>query len=241
MIVLSLDTSTLQSCIGFIEYDRETIIRQTALSAPAQPGHAETLVRRIEICLECSGHEIGDLDLLVFGRGPGTFTGLRIGLSTVKGICLAEGIPLIGVSSLKALALGACASGLVGTVIDARRGELFCALYRVETEAGSATAEPLLDERVARADVCLDALAEAACAQPLTLVGNGVFPYRKEVAQRFGTNARVGPAHNHWINPVVLAAEGLERYNVRGGDDLDTVQPVYLREPDAKLPKPPAR
>ncbi len=238
MLILSLDTSTLQSCVGWIEREEGVIVRQASLSAPAGPGHAETLVSRIEMCLELGGHAIRDLDLLVFGRGPGTFTGLRIGLSTVKGICLAEDIPLVGVSSLEALALGTSPPGLVAAIVDARRGELFYGLYQVEARDELPMARPAAPERVDKASTCLEILARETAGQPLTVIGSGVFAYRTQLTRHLGDRARIGSAQEHWIHPVALAAAGLSAYDESGGDDLDSVQPVYLREPDAKLPKP---
>jgi N6-L-threonylcarbamoyladenine synthase len=237
MLVLAFDTSTLIGSLGWISVPRETPVRRVEAFAestmPADPGHAETLLERIEALLASGGHGVEDVELVVYGRGPGTFTGLRIGLSTAKGLALARGVPLIGLSSLESLALSAGADGLVAPVIDARRGEIFTALYEITRDAGRPAARPMADERVIEPSAFAQVVAGARDRAPVLLIGNGVDRYPAEL-EPFGVP---GPARASAVSAYWMAVNGLERFLDRGGDDPRTVEPVYLREPDARLPQ----
>lgn len=237
MLVLAFDTSTLIGSLGWISARREAPVERLDAFAeaalPASPGHAETLLERIDALLETGGHRIEQVELVVYGRGPGTFTGLRIGLSTAKGIALARGVPLIGLSSLECLALSAGAAGLVAPVIDARRGEIFTGLYEISLTAGRPEARRLADDRVIEPSAFGQLLEEIGADRPPLLIGNGVARYPDELA----AHGVIGPARTSAVSAYWMAVVGLERFLDRGGDDPRTVEPVYLREPDARLPR----
>lgn len=238
MLVLAFDTSTLTGAVGWIRAPREAPVTRVEASAecamPALPGHAETLIERIGATLASGGHRVEEVDLVVFGRGPGTFTGLRIGLSTAKGLALARGVPLKGLSSLECLALSAGVDGPVAPVIDARRGEIFTAIYEVTLECGRPTARPLTDERVIAPSGFAALVAEARLDRPVQLAGNGAQRYRDQLA----AGGALLPGRSSAASAYWMAVTGLERFVESGGDDPATVEPVYLRQPDARLPDP---
>jgi tRNA threonylcarbamoyladenosine biosynthesis protein TsaB len=234
MLVLSFDTSTPMSAVGWAELDasgsRPEAVRFASFVAPAEPGHAETLLDRMLAALSSGGFALKDVELLAFGRGPGTFTGLRIGLGTAKGLALAFGTKLVGISSLEALALSAGSNGLVAPLIDARRGELYAALYDVRTEGATLVA----GEQVVRPEGLADLLRPHAAAGPIRFVGNGARRY-PEAVRALG---ELAPLDASVADPLRLALAGALRFLARGADDPLALEPSYLREPDAKLPKP---
>jgi tRNA threonylcarbamoyladenosine biosynthesis protein TsaB len=226
MLVFALDTSTLQGSYGWIRVASSSpekgVHSFSTLQAPAAPGHAETVLRRMT-------------DLLVYGRGPGTFTGVRIGLSTIKGVAAACDTPVIGISSLEALALSSERAGLVAPIIDARRKELFSALFHVTLNAnGWPEASPVVTEWVAPAPKVVEKLKSAAGNREVSLCGNGVEPYRNALTD--GLFATVLPETASAPCPFWMARIGHRRFLEKGPDDLASVEPVYLREPDARLP-----
>jgi tRNA threonylcarbamoyladenosine biosynthesis protein TsaB len=239
MLVFALDTATLQGSYGFVEISdaasESEVIRFASLSAPAAPGHAETAIERMQQVLLSGGFSLKDIDLIVFGRGPGTFTGVRIGLSTVKGVALAANARVIGISSLEALALSSQRSGLVVPLIDAKRKELFGAVYEVShTGSGRPEARPVMTERVAPSEKMIDAVKQHIGADRAYLTGNGIPPY--EASLLSGLNAMILPRDVWAPSPFWMARVGHRRFLEHGPDDLDGVEPVYLREPDARLP-----
>jgi len=241
MLVLALDTSTLVGTVGWVKTKSPTsnapVEAFAECTAPSNPGHAETLLSRIELVLSYGNHRIKDVNLIVFGLGPGTFTGLRIGVSTVKGMGLAQHIPIVGMSSLYALALSTTETGLVATLIDARRSELYAALYDVTQTDNRPLATPVMDEWVGPKDMVIAELKEKASKDNLFLTGNGIEPYQDQIAAAFKTSGVILPRKSWVPSPFWMARIGLNRFNEKGPDDLATVEPKYLREPDAKLPK----
>lgn len=241
MLIVAIDSSTLQGSTGWIDTRgssaRAKVESFAEISLPAAPGHAETLIGRIEWMLAEGGRKPGEVDLFVYGKGPGTFTGLRIGLATVKGMAMACGAPIKGVSSLEALAFSSGLNGLVAALIDARRKELFAALYETSVDSqGWPVAKPLMEEKVDAAGKIIEEIEKTAGRSPLNFVGNGVAPYKDLILSSFGERAVVAPAFKNAPSAFWLARIGLERFLESGPDDLDAAEPVYLRAPDAKLP-----
>lgn len=243
MRVLAIDTSTLQGSVGWIRtsdagsFSQLEVSDWAEMNAPAAPGHCETLLHRIESILRAGQLKVQDVDLFVYGRGPGTFTGLRIGLSTIKGLALALGKPLVGISSTEALALSAPVTGFVACLIDARRRELFAGIYRVTRQGGRSSAEPVVPEWVAPATTIMKQISKHQQAGHLYLTGNGIGPYRDLLRQECADNSSTILPEHYWAPSAARMAEaGLQRFLERGGDNLDGALPIYLREPDAKLP-----
>ena len=187
--------------------------------------HDEVLLALIDETLHAAGVERGALTGVVVGRGPGPFTGLRVGLVSARSIAAVLGIPLHGLSSLDALAHQALADldparrgpVTVGVALDARRREVYHARYR--REAGGEISR-VADPAVA---------APAEVAEELTacdmLVGSGTRLY-PELLPATADLVHVDAGH------LLLAAAAL----TARGEDLTSTEPLYLREPDAAKP-----
>lgn len=236
MLVVAFDTSTFQLAAGWFDTEAAAGRAHGTLSCPAVPGHAETLLGHLGSLLSAGGRTLEEADLIVFGKGPGTFTGLRIGLSTAKGIALSGGTPLVGVPTLEAMALSAPVRGSVMVLVDARRGEIYAGAFEVGDEGGTPTAWELVTQRVARPGE-VAAIAEEAGVGSFHLQGSGALRYADELAAL----APVLPERYATPDPYVLGRRGLEIFRDRGPDDPATVEPSYLREPDAKLPDRPLK
>jgi tRNA threonylcarbamoyladenosine biosynthesis protein TsaB len=172
------------------------------------------------------GMGIDALAAVACGAGPGSFTGLRIGLATAKGLCFASGRPLVLVPSLAALATLAPPGALAVGCLDARKGEVFLAPY--------IHGEGMALEQAARpSDVAtrVEGFRDAAGGREVVLVGDAVLRYPELAA--------VGP----WIvrTPAAAAIGRLAWQRLSRGetDDLDTAAPRYVRAPEITLPKPP--
>jgi tRNA threonylcarbamoyladenosine biosynthesis protein TsaB len=187
-----------------------------------RPVHAGELMPALVAVLEEASLGFADLDLIAVGRGPGSFTGVRIALATARALGQAHGTPVAGVNALAALAAGATAEEpdrLVLALIDARRGELFAALY-----AGS-------QERWAPRVVTPEALAErlgALAAAPLA-VGDGSLRSR---AMLEAAGGRVAPHDSplHVVRGLWVCRLGAAHAAGPG----EPATPLYLRDPDAR-------
>ncbi len=239
MLVFSIDTSTLHGAFGFAVVDETSSLQNVSsfavCKAPAVPGHAETAIQRAQEVLKSGGFCLGDVDLFVFGRGPGTFTGVRIGLSTVKGSALVGNKPIIGISSLEATALSSGRQGRVAVLVDARRGELFASVYDVLWDAeGAPSTKDLSGEWVGKVDSVIERIANEYGTTLSFAVGSGLKPYREKIQSKLHTDLL---GENYWTPcPFTMCKIGAARFLANGPDDLDSTEPVYLREPDAKLP-----
>jgi tRNA threonylcarbamoyladenosine biosynthesis protein TsaB len=216
MRVLAVETSTLAG--GAALLDDEAVVGEYALDVSAT--HSERLMGAIDRLLTDAGWTVRDLEGLAVAVGPGSFTGLRIGLSTVKGLALALAIPIAAVPTLDALAAGLPFAALpVCPVLDARKREVYASLYRWDGSAMRrewdylAIAPRELSERL---------------REPVIVVGDGADQIDSPHARRLRPPRR-GPS------PGSVGALGHERLS-RG----DTVAPaalvpIYLRPSEAEL------
>lgn len=225
--VLAFDTATEQVAIGLgvIEGSSVRLVGACDVEAPrAALGRLLPLVRDL---LDESGISVRDLAAIVVGRGPGSFTGVRIGVATAKGLSHGAGVPLYGVSTLDAVAWNLREhQGLLGVVGDAMRGEVYPALYRT---AGGAV-ERLSAERVA--DPAIVAAEWAELGEPMTITGNALAKY----ADVFHHAGQIAP-ESFW--PVsgagVLAAYARAVAHGATGDGVPgSLLPIYTRLSDAE-------
>ena len=218
MTILGFDTSTAASTAAVVTRAGDA---HEVAPAPARlaerPAHAAELLPAVHEAMCRAGVRFSDLDAIAVGRGPGTFTGLRIGLATARALAQANGLPVRGVSSLAALAAGMPAGPRLA-LIDAKRGELYAALY----EDGRELWPPF----AARPEALLDRLREAGAA-PLA-VGDGSLRFRAELE---AAGVAVAPADS----PLhVVSAAHLCRLALDAPDTApEQVVPDYLRDPDA--------
>ncbi len=236
MSILAFDTATRATTVAL--GDRE--LRDDPPPG-VRPRHASQLMPLIAALLEQTGTGWEQIERIAVGTGPGTFTGLRIGVASARALARARGIPLVGVSTLESLAVTAVGVGdpedherperseAVLAVIDARRGEVFAAGWSVRA-AGVAFDRALLEP----AAVDPGALAEmvAGFAGPVLAVGDGAVEFRA-VLERSGAVIPVdgSPLHR------VTAVGHIERARGLSAGDPAAVLPQYLRPPDAELPR----
>lgn len=217
MNVLGFDTSTAATSAAVLRDDGdwfEIAPPDSRLNEP--PAHARELMPGIGRVMEQAGLGYGDLDAIAVGVGPGTFTGLRIGVATARALAHSTGLPLHPVSSLAALAERIDAQ-LRLPLIDAKRGELFAALYRdgVELWEPFAATPVELVERVRKE------------APTSVAAGDGSLRFLQQLE---AGGIHVGPAGAHSVR-------GLDICRLASSVPAcppDAVLPRYLREPDAK-------
>jgi tRNA threonylcarbamoyladenosine biosynthesis protein TsaB len=194
--------------------------------------HTETIAPSIEAICGRLGVGLTDLDMVGVDVGPGLFTGLRVGVGTVKALAFALSVPVVTAGSLEVLAHGLVSSGgvegrLVVPVIDARRAEVFSSRFRVSggalLEVGS---DAVGDPEALAADL-------AGLDEPVVLVGNGALRYDSLFSAVPGATL-AGPAYSS--PPVMALAELCVARGLAGrGHDGAGVMPRYLRKADARI------
>jgi tRNA threonylcarbamoyladenosine biosynthesis protein TsaB len=187
--------------------------------------HSTALLAEVERGVAASGGWAGVTSIAV-GVGPGSFTGLRVGIATARALGLSRGLPVVGVCTLDALgrALGELegeASSTALAALDARRGEVFAALY-------GASGERLWDPLVCAPEVLAEKIAELA--GPPRAAGSGAVRFREELA-RLGVAIPDGADPVHRIAARHICALATVR---QGGEGAGPADPIYLRPPDAE-------
>lgn len=193
------------------------------------------LVETVRCALEDAGKTIADVGGFLVGRGPGSFTGVRIGISTAKGLACGANVPLMGVSTLDACAWTAWRSGvrgLLGVAADAMRGEVYPALYRVDDEGPHRMFER---ERVVKAAVAVGEWSSRADAGEIQVTGDGLVRHGG-LFERAGLMGRALDRELWWPSGegLLLAAASPEGLAAAGDSDPATVLPVYTRLSDAE-------
>ncbi len=221
MIALGIETATTVCGVALLRDGMAPVER--VLDIPNV--HSEQLVPLIQEVMEHSGVSIQQLDVIAVSIGPGSFTGLRIGLSVAKGLSFAADIPLIPVSTLQALAynLVLAGSGFSGTeilsLLDAHRGEVYCAVYGITPERGveefrRAAIEPYgTIARWAEDHVNVGIVGDAQ-----NIVSN-----KRELIHRWYSGFSR-------CNPVSVVTLGVQRYLAGERADRSSLEPQYLRE-----------
>ena len=195
--------------------------------------HSATLLPLLHELLGRAGLVVPNLRGIACGAGPGSFTGLRVGLAVAKGLALAFDLPLVLVPSLTALAVDLAAGGATGLIapcIDAGKGEVYVQLFR----AGSADPVPLGPELRTTAEIFAAELA--GNQQTARFAGTGADRQRAAITAVLGETAVVpdfpGPS------ALAIARLALPRLLRGEHDDLDSAVPAYGRPPDITTPKP---
>ncbi len=222
-----MDTSTLTGAAALLEGD--TVVAECRLNLAVT--HSERLLPAIDHVLKAAGRTLAEVDGLAVAVGPGSFTGLRIGLSTLKSLAFAARKPLAGVPTLDALAWSLpFALHPVCPILDAKKGEVYTALYR--TDAGRL--DRLWDYRA----VAPEALAVALVAElhgPVVFLGDGVAPFAPLLGRILGADARFAPPAQRLPSAVTVAELGHAALERGESADPATLTPLYLRRSEAEV------
>jgi tRNA threonylcarbamoyladenosine biosynthesis protein TsaB len=222
MVILALDTSTPAGSVALVEAER--VVAARYFDAGAQ--HGQRLFAEIDQVLKAAEVPIKAIQAVAASEGPGSFTGLRIGLSAAKGLCLAGDKPLVLVPTLEALAARLpFARFPVCGVLDARKGEVYAALYDTSTGTPRLLEPP-------RAITPARLLAERL-GQATIYAGDGVAAHRA----RFAAHPGVLLAGFGWARPEAITIAWLALARLRAGQTVDpeSAEPRYLRAADAQV------
>jgi tRNA threonylcarbamoyladenosine biosynthesis protein TsaB len=229
VIVLALDSTTSG---GSCALAREGVVLREQAGNPAMT-QAARLPADLMALLDAEGMTLADIDIYAVVTGPGSFTGLRVGIATMQGLAFAAERPLVGISGFDALAdigarqLGAglgprSAAGRVATWVDAWRGEVYAALYEDGHEIEPPSVEP--------PSVLLQRLA----AQPPLFIGDAAAIYAEAIRAAVGDERAIAePAAPLLAGTVAMLAAGAARHGHQ--PPPDAIRPLYVRRPDAEL------
>jgi tRNA threonylcarbamoyladenosine biosynthesis protein TsaB len=225
VLILSLDTTTPKASCAVardgVVINEEPIdtSRQLALQLPGA----------LRDILDLSAIALEEIDAFAVATGPGSFTGLRIGIATMQGLAFGLGKPLIGISgltALRAVASPAFLGSRIATWVDAWRGDVYAALF----EDGQQIGEPI----VAKPDHLLDGLAPRGFANDVLFIGDGAETYRDLIVSRLGHAARIA---DPVVPPLAAVIAMLATIEYKNGHrpPPHAIRPIYVRRSDAEL------
>lgn len=219
-VILAIETAT-SSCSVALSYQDEFLVRHEV----GNNVHSKVLLEMVQSVLNEASINVGSLDAVAVGQGPGSFTGLRIGVGVAQGIAYGSDVPMIGVSSLDALANQACQTGRVIAGIDARMGEVYWAEY-LKDEHGV--------ERIG--ELSVSAPKNITSAEPpheLQLVGNAWTEYEGRFDTHLINNSVIDEAQ---VYPMADSILRLAQQNFEQGNVIQAIDfaPEYVRNNVAK-------
>lgn len=223
MKILAVDTTSYGCSVAVVESGE--VLSEYHLQE--RETHSKHLLKLIDEVLETAGLDIQMVDGFAVAKGPGSFTGLRIGISTLKGLAAALEKPLAGVSSLKALAYGVpCCIERICSVIDARKNEIYASFFNYTdntftriTNDFSITPEKLADD--------IDS--------PTVFIGSGVETYKNTFIELIEDKAIFLADNYNFINAVNVGKLAAPDLNDNKIDKIHTLLPNYIRKSDAEI------
>jgi tRNA threonylcarbamoyladenosine biosynthesis protein TsaB len=223
MYILGIETSTKTGSVAIAS--EKSVIAQYSLNIEVT--HSERLMATVDRVLKDTGIVMSQFDGFAVAVGPGSFTGLRIGLSTVKGLALATGKPVAAVPTLKGLAWNLPYSAYpVCPLLDARKNEVYAALYAFD---GHELVQ-VLAERV----VTLSRLAEQINSRTV-FTGEAAHLLRTQIEQAFGDAAFFAPRSATLPSAAAVAEIGMDMIKNGKRTDPDSLTPMYIRRPEAEV------
>ena len=226
MLTLAFDTSSKTAAVALLQDD--VILYETIINVGLN--HSEVLLPAIDqACLQAR-IKIAEIDLFACTIGPGSFTGLRIGVSTLKGLMLATGKPAVGISSLAALALNVSKSSkIICSVMDAGRGQVYVAYYRYNEHG-------LIDQMDIEKAVDPREIIQNP-EQEIIFVGDGAIKYADILSNTKTSEINIASALQQYIRASSVGFLGREKYDRNELLNAETFGPFYLRSADAHMKK----
>ncbi|HDD45283.1 MAG TPA: tRNA (adenosine(37)-N6)-threonylcarbamoyltransferase complex dimerization subunit type 1 TsaB [Candidatus Desulfofervidus auxilii] len=223
MKILTIDTSTSIGSVAIVEEGE--IKGEVTLNLPLT--HNQRLIKSLETLLRITKISFSEIDLLAVIKGPGSFTGLRIGVATAKGLAFALKKPLIGVNGLDTLAYNfSYISYLICPMLDARKKQVFAAFYIVE----KGEIKRISDYYSIFPEILLKDLRRKTI-----FIGTGALIYKELIRQKLKEKAIFPPSHLHRIHPETIAQLALKAIEKGEKTDPITFVPFYIRPSDAEI------
>ena len=229
-IILALDSSGLVASVAVQEGDQ--LLAEYTVNY--KKTHSQTLLPMLDEISRMLELELSSVDAVAVAAGPGSFTGLRIGSATAKGLGLALGIPLIEVPTLEAMAMNLpFARGLLCPIMDARRQEVYSGIYRFAGDA-LVTVREQKALPVLALTAELEALDAELVADGIILLGDGVAPYRALIDENLALPHAFAPANANRQRAASVAALGMRLFQAGKCVGAGEHAPIYLRKSQAE-------
>lgn len=224
MKVLAIDTSTVMASCALL--DEENLLGEFSLNQ--NMGHSENLVPMVKTLLDNLNLKVSDIDLYGVALGPGSFTGLRIGIATVKAFAHVYNKPIVGVSTLEGLAFNVRASGVIVPIIDARKNRVYTGIYKWEDGYLNNVEEPTVME----IDELLEHLKENY--NNIIVNGNGIYIHREKIKDKLGDRVEFAPFIQNTCRAASIGELALLKREEGKLESYFSLVPEYIRQSQAQ-------
>lgn len=239
MRVLGIDTATATASAALVEEGKLVLeevrsghTRSEGLAPTDRGNHAEILLPLVDTILKRAALPLSEISAFAVSIGPGSFTGLRIGLSTVKGLAFGWNIPVVGVPTLLAVAARVTDwDGLICPFLDARKKEVYAALFCKKAE----TLERLTQDLVCAPESIIRSIQSSGYREPCLFIGDGIKVYGDLIKSSLGDDAVITLGESYPSTAFAVARLGEERVRRQEFDPLGPLVPLYLRPSEAEL------
>lgn len=227
MKILALDTTSNLGSVALLE--NETVLKEISWENPSS--HTALLPLQLKKILEQTKVPLDEMDFFAVAKGPGSFTGIRVGLAFVKGLTLLSEKPVLGISTLETLG-NISPIGLVGPILDARREQIFGALYRHSAEA----LEILIQEQAEFPEKFFEKIKnlQKTESHPLVFLGNGAKKYADFIRKEWGESAQIISEIPPLASFIGRLAFNKFKQGLTSASGIDLL-PSYLRESAAEM------
>ncbi len=232
MKILAIETTAIEGSIALM--DDKHLIAEYRLNVPTR--HAERIMVSIDHLLKQSLTNLNDLDAIAVSIGPGSFTGLRVGLATAKGLAVGANLPLVLVPTLEAMASGfPYAHPLIAPFIDAHKGEVYTALFDAKNEQ----LHRLQEDQAIPPQAALEKIRMVCdeMKRPVLFTGDGAIKYQNLIQKKMGEQACFPPPAFQFSSAAQVAKLAFGRFLKGEMTPPDLANPVYLRASTAELKK----
>jgi tRNA threonylcarbamoyl adenosine modification protein YeaZ len=229
-LLASIEVSTRISSVALLDLKTGCEVAQTPLAAHLES--SATLLPALQTLLTAQGLTAKDITAVAVALGPGSFTGIRVGIATAEGLAMPSDLPAFGISTLDGLAENLRSGGLKGEafcLIDAQRGECFVGQYFIEKETFRETAPPL----ILKVERLADLITHKAW-----VAGAGFLKHEKEIKDSLGDKGKWVDGMFHDPQAMSIARLAYRQWKSGLRPSLDTLKPLYLRVPSVDEKKP---
>ncbi len=224
MKILCLDSATESATAAIIDEDK--LLGEITFNYKKQ--HSTIMMPMVDALLTSTDLSIEDIDGFVVSKGPGSFTGLRIGMATIKGLAQPTGKPFVTISTLDALANNLFFStGVICPIMDALRGNVYTNFYRV----CNGSLEALGESEILSIEELINKLKNYN--EPIHFIGDGTYKFKETLAENL-SNVYFAPTHLNVVKASSLGEIGLRRLKNGEKEDVFTSAPIYLRPSQAE-------
>lgn len=220
MKVLALDSSGLVASVALVEDDN--LVAEYTMNY--KKTHSQTLLPMLDEIVRMTDTDLQEIDVIAVAKGPGSFTGLRIGAATVKGLGLALDKKIIGVPTVEGLAMNLYGTGaLICPLMDARRNQVYTGIYRFRND----NLEVIKEQLATGIEEIVGALNQIG--EPVVFLGDGVAVYKAILEEKLIVPYSFAPAHLNKQRAAAVAVRAMDYYALGLYEDADSFEPEYLR------------